>query len=1055
MARRSKKFLDDGDSSSSSRSGSDDEDSLAGQKRKRRGGRGVNNKEDAIYGIFAEEQEEVVEDDRVRARRRDLTRAPGFVKGATETMDDVAALSSEDEEDESSSGEEEEEEDDNDDDEMLARGRDAEPSIEDIEMRPTFGGSGGGIGFGRTSQSNGGPTAQERQAHEDMDLDKGGFRPASFVSSRGGIGSTSNGQQRPEEGKDESAGASSMRGGIGSTRAGIGSQRGGIGSRSAAPTASHPTFAPSQLHDAGVPSSFGANASATAESVTPSSAFSQRASSSSSSRNAAATGGGANGRFAPKTNIKFGAGHGGGFDPSKYLAQMGWTGGGLGRNGEGIVNPIEVLQRPSKAGLAFGGRKEKTKQAKEEARRRGEEVSTDEDEREARKKRDKKKSASERRQRAKEEDKQRQQAWTTSDSKKKPRKPKVQHRTYEQIIEEHGGGGGGATPGAGDGGPVIDATGKEMREVSSLSAALAHHAVPTSDTTRLPELRHNLRLICQNNQTNLDTLARQGTAVMERKKWLVRERDESMRRKARHEAEAKRLASLLEVVRQLEKLGREAQSNTSIVDLQVFSPAVKALVANHSQEIQAARLDEAVVGAAVPVMRRLLSHWSPLVDPNSCVRILKEWRPALAIESDAEARVKGKEARVMTPYESLIWNLWMPPVRSALNNDWDPCDSQGAIKLVETWQNILPAFVRDNITQQLILPKLNRAVADWEPPRQTTSIDKKKDTPLHALVFPWLPLLGEQMDDVMQDAKRRVRAIVKAWKVSRNIPAHLLTWRPVFSSREWDSMCLAHVVPKLSAHLRTEFKVNPANQQMEALEDVLVWRSSDVLRTSIVSKILAKDFLPKWLEALYQLLVDPRANLAEVAQWYQFWKNWFQPRLGGSGKDAFGGLLSLQRGFQRALDVMQKAIDLGESRSIETLQRPSLEGLASRDSGEEILVGGAQKGPSIHGTKTSQGQSVSGRYVDNEDENVSFAAIVQEAASEADLLVQTLTRRGGPDGAHPLLRVSRGIDGKGGVTFYVEGDVIFREQKRSDTMAAQMRYEPISLTDLIEMAAKK
>lgn len=249
-------------------------------------------------------------------------------------------------------------------------------------------------------------------------------KPASFVSSRRGLGSSATAESTPERSGSETP----VRGGIGSNKGTTDSSQ-------------HPSFQPSTLAGDGVPSAFGAARPSFAQGST---SFQNR----SGGRPSFVSSGSASSTPSKKPTGK----SGGGFDAAAMLAKMGWSQGqGLGKSGEGIVNPIETKLRPQNAGIAFGGFKEKTKQAKEEARRRGEEVSSDEEDR-ARMKR--KPKTAEGKKEPKPVD--HSEAWRRTE--KKPRKPKVEHRTYEQIIEEAGG-----VPSTDAGvGQIIDATGKEV-----------------------------------------------------------------------------------------------------------------------------------------------------------------------------------------------------------------------------------------------------------------------------------------------------------------------------------------------------------------------------------------------------------------------------------------------------------------------------------------------------------------------------------------------------------------------------------------------------------------
>ena len=125
----------------------------------------------------------------------------------------------------------------------------------------------------------------------------------------------------------------------------------------------------------------------------------------------------------------------------------------------------------------------------------------------------------------------------------------------------------------------------------------------------------------------------------------------------------------------------------------------------------------------------------------------------------------------MTPFESLLWNIWLPKVRTSINNEWSPDLPQQAVKLYEVWSSFLPLFIRDNLLDQLILPKVQKAVADWNP--------KIAKVSLQAIVFPWLPYIGLRLEDIVGDARRKVKNLLRSWVVEEDIMPDLAAWKDV------------------------------------------------------------------------------------------------------------------------------------------------------------------------------------------------------------------------------------------------------------------------------------
>jgi tuftelin-interacting protein 11 len=237
------------------------------------------------------------------------------------------------------------------------------------------------------------------------------------------------------------------------------------------------------------------------------------------------------------------------------------------------------------------------------------------------------------------------------------------------------------------------------------------------------------------------------------------------------------------------------------ISLDAFEPHFQKLINEYASEFEKYKLDEIVVGAIAPLVKRMSTTWKPLEDPTFLLPTFRSWRIALKVsDSDSQAEMQINKLgsvttstklvdpyvtlsscqdlvthfcreKPMTPFESLLWNVWLPKVRTALNNDWSPADPQPAVKLCESWSSFLPTFIRDNILDQLILPKIQKAIADWNA--------KKSNVSLQAIVFPWLPYVGLRLEDVVGDARRKIKSLLRAWVADEAIPSDLSSWREV------------------------------------------------------------------------------------------------------------------------------------------------------------------------------------------------------------------------------------------------------------------------------------
>lgn len=854
------------------------------------------------------------------------------------------------------------------------------------------------------------------------------FQPASFYSTRPGIGST--GAREPREPREPKATKKPARPGIGA-RAGIGSsssndaeagpssRRSGLTSLSmfvsagatkpsdtsvpphnvtpdipdtpaAPPPQPSPAASPppptrptpdehdiateqAQLTAAGLPTTF----STPQPTIPPSSAF-QR----SFSKPAPVA--------PPKTSIKFGNK----FDPSAYLASMGWTGGGLGRSGQGIVNPIEVQLRPERAGIAYGGLKEKTAQAKAEARRRGEDVSSDEESRPRSK--DKRAGG-----KVKKETKE----WTKAPAK--PRKPKIEHRTYEEIIAEIG-----SLPATHSTlGKIYDASSGELREVSDLATTLGRKGLPTA-AEELPELQHNLRLICDTNAQTLAALAREGVQIQDRKRWATREEEMARRKIVLEERKLVRIRGALEVVKELEAVSRRIGGDVGEEEgiLEEFTPLIERLEKDYRDDISELALDEAVVGAIAPVLRALWSQWRPFKQPTFTTSYLSKWAALVPTQDTLSTPASG----TMTPFDTLLWTHWMPTIRSSFI-DFKPHHPSSAVSLLETWRPLLPRFIFDNVIDQLLLPALHRSLSSWDA--------RTSKYGLEHILFPWLPLLGvDRLTDVLAEAKRKLRSGLKLYPIARGPPHGLSEWRRFYTTHsslsEWETLLLSTIVPRLASHLKS-LRISRSGKPEESmpLSEVLRWKK--IVGKSTMVKILTGAFFERWFETLCGWLRQPMQEWMGVDVWYVSWRRWWVESVGEGSDD----------GFAVGLALINSALDMDDA------ERRSL----------KVPLYNLSKSVAPTPAATASEKVASG-----EANPVSFRTILAEELAHYDLFLfkTSQVKSTGITTTANIWRVS-GSPGGGAkaALVYIEDDVVFQQ---SNGGGAEQEWVPVSIDQLVQ-----
>lgn len=465
---------------------------------------------------------------------------------------------------------------------------------------------------------------------------------------------------------------------------------------------------------------------------------------------------------------------------SRLLEKMGWTKGmGLGKEKAGIAAPIDVKLRPKGAGLGLVD--ERTEAVKREQMVKGE---MDEDE-------------------AYEGAAPPKAQPRTGQWKRSVKKKKVAYKSAQELIAEQEGA-PVAPAGVAQATKILDMTGREVREVSDISEITSGTAAFDVTAARLPELRHNVGLLADVARQDLLHLTRQARIEKTRQQQLRRQQEAISTQAEEEKRRSIRLRAVVELANECQRYSQQFTYTLGEIDvnslIQAFTGPFTKLQQEHFEEYQMYGLDELVVASLAPIVKKMLASWDPLADPTFGADAFRQWKKLLMTPTQRSPKkanmvMDGDEEanRKMTPYESMMYNIWLPKVRQAINNVWDPKQPDPAIALLEAWHAppkrrryhgmedetsndelsvLLPSWLYHNILEQLILPKLTRAVEDWNPSRDSVLV--------HTWIHPWLPHLSDRMDALFTTIRHKLDMSWRKWEGRDQGPLAILTpWKEV------------------------------------------------------------------------------------------------------------------------------------------------------------------------------------------------------------------------------------------------------------------------------------
>ncbi|KAL9233888.1 hypothetical protein vseg_008823 [Gypsophila vaccaria] len=508
----------------------------------------------------------------------------------------------------------------------------------------------------------------------------------------------------------------------------------------------------------------------------------------------------------------------------KLLEKMGYKGGGLGRNAQGIVAPIEVKLRPKNMGMGFNDYEESknlpkvmdvTQKIEAEAKANASVVV--------------KKPG---------------KLW------KKVARGRDKERdiiTPEELL---------ARKAEAEGPPmvlqkVVDMRGPQVRVLTNLENLNAKEETRDSGVP-MAELQYNIRFLVDLTEADIEKIDRELRKEKETVEVLQLEK-ETLQKKAMQEK--KQIYNMEEIMKALDTI--EAEHLSGRLTLESLAMSLAELQRRFVEEYKICNLSCIACSYALPLLIRVFQGWDPLLNPSYGVDVITRWKSLLQ-EDEQHDIFEDASA----PYSQLVNEVVFPAVRIAGINTWQARDPEPMLRFLELWEKLLPSSVLQSLLDMIVMPKLSEAVKSWDPLRETI--------PIHVWIHPWLPLLGQKLECLYQAIRLKLGNALQHWHPGDTSAYTILSpWKTVFDAASWEQLIVRSILPKLIVAMQ-EFQVNPANQKLDQFYAVMAWASAVPIHHMV--SLLEIHFFSKWHQVLYHWLCSS-PNFEEVMQWYNGWKD--------------------------------------------------------------------------------------------------------------------------------------------------------------------------------------
>ncbi|CEO99055.1 G-patch domain-containing protein [Plasmodiophora brassicae] len=470
---------------------------------------------------------------------------------------------------------------------------------------------------------------------------------------------------------------------------------------------------------------------------------------------------------------------------SKYLEKFGFV-DRLGKSGTGLAAPIEAKQRPTNMGLGFDGVDAKpVPKPKPPPKPKPARTPV--------------------------------QQWRR-DLKQQQ---EVVYKTSSQMLEERFDVRASA---------VIDMTGPGGARTTTFDRLQEEETA--AEPTLLPELHHNLKLLVEMTEGDIEKLERR-RQMMDHEMANLRSKQEVMQARATtNRLAVERLEKVQAIVTQLAIQLDSSSPDRITVD--AAADTFDLLRSRYAAEYREFHLEDLIHCHVVPILR-----------DSDEPAAFKRWRTVMAADA----------------YDALCEQVVIPRLRQAIAGRDLIVDSSVVASHFESWSAALSPSTTAALYDSIVIPRLAQIAASCDP----------LATPPHLWAHPWLPVLGQTRLQGVHDAIfARVSRALSSWKPGDpRGHAAVAPWRTVFSNRQLHRLMTASVVPALRGTARKQgIGAGDANFDATCLMNVLEW--ADLLPVPALLDILETSIWPRWLTGIARWM-GTRPDYAVALSWFTRW----------------------------------------------------------------------------------------------------------------------------------------------------------------------------------------